>query len=113
MAQKVRAEFICDQTGVSSEKDPSVSTRSFSFDGRHYQTELSDAAYAELARAVAPYAEKARPSGRPAAGGPKARTTAGRERSAAIRAWARENGHVVSERGRIPLEIVREYDRSQ
>jgi hypothetical protein len=32
-----------------------------------------------------------------------------REETAAIRTWARENGHEVSERGRIPKVVVQAY----
>jgi hypothetical protein len=31
------------------------------------------------------------------------------EETATIRAWARENGHEVSERGRIPKAVVQAY----
>ncbi len=42
----------------------------------------------------------------------RARTGPGRERSAEIRAWARQRGHKVSERGRIPAQIIAEYEAS-
>jgi hypothetical protein len=32
-----------------------------------------------------------------------------RDEAAAIRAWARENGHEVSDRGRIPKTVVEAY----
>lgn len=35
----------------------------------------------------------------------------GRSDAAAIREWAQRNGRSVSERGRIPNEVVQEYDR--
>jgi hypothetical protein len=34
---------------------------------------------------------------------------ANRDGAAAIRTWARENGHVVSDRGRIPKTVVEAY----
>lgn len=33
-----------------------------------------------------------------------------RRDTGAIRTWARENGHEVSERGRIPASVVEAYD---
>jgi hypothetical protein len=32
-----------------------------------------------------------------------------REETAAIRGWARENGHQVSDRGRIPKSVIEAY----
>jgi len=32
-----------------------------------------------------------------------------REQTAAIRAWARANGHQVSDRGRIPKSVIEAY----
>jgi hypothetical protein len=40
----------------------------------------------------------------------KTRSGPGRERSSEIRAWARERGEKVSERGRIPASIIQEYE---
>ena len=42
----------------------------------------------------------------------KPRTGPGRERSSEIRAWAKQRGHKVSERGRIPASIITEYEAS-
>ena len=39
-----------------------------------------------------------------------ARSGAGRERTAQIREWARQQGHQVPERGRIPAAIIAEYE---
>jgi hypothetical protein len=33
-----------------------------------------------------------------------------REQTAAIRTWARDNGHTVSDRGRIPKTVVEAYN---
>jgi len=40
----------------------------------------------------------------------RVRTGPGRQRSAEIRAWARQRGHQVGERGRIPATIIQEYE---
>jgi hypothetical protein len=42
----------------------------------------------------------------------RARSGPGRERSSEIRAWAKQRGHKVSERGRIPAAIIAEYESS-
>jgi nucleoid-associated protein Lsr2 len=45
---------------------------------------------------------------------PSKRTSSGqrqsREQTAAIREWARANGHNVSDRGRIPLEVAKAFE---
>ena len=38
------------------------------------------------------------------------RTAASRQRSSDIRAWARQQGLSVSERGRIPASVVQQYE---
>ena len=38
-----------------------------------------------------------------------ARTASSRERSGDIRAWAKDQGIAVSERGRIPASVVQQY----
>ncbi len=38
------------------------------------------------------------------------RTASSRERSADIRAWAKDQGITVSERGRIPASVAEQYD---
>jgi hypothetical protein len=43
---------------------------------------------------------------------PKRRTAANRQRSADIRAWAKRNGIQVSDRGRIPAQVISKYDAS-
>jgi hypothetical protein len=75
------------------------------------------AAKEETASRSAPAAEETstprrkRPSRRRA---PRAGRTAGdRVDNAAIRAWARENGYTVSDRGRVPAIIVAAYREAQ
>jgi hypothetical protein len=43
---------------------------------------------------------------------PKRRTAAHRQRSADIRAWAKRSGIEVSDRGRIPAQVIAKYDAS-
>jgi hypothetical protein len=76
----------------------------FSFTGRSYTADLCPtcrnhwtATFRELADAG-----RVRPGGR--------RTKASRERTAEIRAWARQTGRAVSDRGRLPAGIVRDYE---
>jgi hypothetical protein len=61
-----------------------------------------------LRKQFAPFIEHARKAGR---GQPRrpGRTAASRQRSGEVRAWAKENGIAVSERGRIPASVVEQY----
>jgi hypothetical protein len=38
------------------------------------------------------------------------RTTGARQQTASIRTWAKDHGMQVNERGRIPANVVKEYD---
>jgi hypothetical protein len=40
----------------------------------------------------------------------RTRSGAGREQSARIREWAKQHGKKISERGRIPADILAEYE---
>ena len=42
-------------------------------------------------------------------GAPRRGTRADREQTAAIRQWARNNGHQIGDKGRIPTHIVEAY----
>ena len=102
MAQKVTVELEDDLTG-----GPAEQTVRFAFEGSDYEIDLSAKNAAAFSKQLAPYLEHAHRAG-PRAGRP-ARTVAGRQRSGDIRAWAKEHGLAVSERGRIPAGVVEQY----
>jgi Lsr2 len=113
MAQKVDVKFIDDLDGSEA-----AGTVMFALDGRAYEIDLSEDNAARLRDSLATYVAAARRSGgtprkgrtpRATAEGESAPSRANREETAAIRAWARENGHEVSERGRIPKAVVQAY----
>jgi hypothetical protein len=77
--------------------------------GAEYEIDLSKKNAAAFRRQLAPFVEHARRAGRE----PRrraGRSAAGRERAAAIRAWAKEHGIPVSARGRIPADVVEQYE---
>jgi len=106
MAQKVQVLLVDDLDGGEASE-----TVSFSLDGTAYEIDLSSENAGKLRKDFAQYIDRARKGG---GGGRRrrARTGPGRERSAEIRAWARQRGHKVSERGRIPATIISEYEAS-
>ena len=103
MAQKVTVELEDDLTG-----GPAEQTVRFAFEGSDYEIDLSAKNAAAFSKQLAPYLEHARRAGRAPAHRP-GRTAANRQRSGDIRAWAKEHGLAVSERGRIPAGVVEQY----
>ncbi|MFC4003945.1 Lsr2 family protein [Prauserella oleivorans] len=114
MAQKVLVSLVDDLDG--SEADETVE---FGLDGVSYEIDLSAENAEELRDALAQYVEHARRAGgRKRSGGraaaakvPGRSAAVDREQNQAIRAWARKNGFDVSDRGRIPSEVVEAYHR--
>jgi hypothetical protein len=104
MAQKVTVVLEDDLTG-----GPAARTVRFAFDGTDYEIDLNAKNAAAFGKQLAPYIEHARRSGRAQPPRP-GRTTASRQRSGDIRAWAKEHGLAVSERGRIPASVAEQYD---
>jgi hypothetical protein len=107
MAQKVQVLLVDDLDGGEA-----TETVSFSLDGTVYEIDLSSDNANKLRKDFQAYIDHARKGGSGGGRRRRARTGPGRERSAEIRAWARQRGHKVSERGRIPATIISEYEAS-
>ena len=107
MAQKVQVLLVDDLDGGEA-----TETVAFSLDGTTYEIDLSSDNATKLRKEFGPYVDHARKASCGAAGGRRRRTRTGpgRERSSEIRAWAKQRGYKVSERGRIPAQIISEYD---
>ncbi|HTS97114.1 MAG TPA: Lsr2 family protein [Streptosporangiaceae bacterium] len=86
---------------------PADETVQFGIGGSRYEIDLSARNAASLRQQLAPFIERARPAGS-APRGPR-RTAASRRRSREIRAWARDQGIELSERGRIPASVAGRY----
>jgi hypothetical protein len=109
MAQKVQITLVDDLDGTS-EADETVA---FAIDGNAYEIDLSQANADKLRDALAIYvasARKASTRASRATGTSPRRARGGDNRVAEIRAWAKEQGLAVNERGRIPADIVAKYD---
>jgi hypothetical protein len=107
MAQRVQVLLIDDLDGTEG-----AETVSFALDGVSYEIDLSEKNAAKLRDDFAMWVGNGRKVGRGSSSGP-ARSSSRRSRAgndtAAIRAWAKENGHQVSERGRISREVMDAY----
>jgi hypothetical protein len=105
MAQKIQVLFTDDIDGGQAE-----GTVRFAIDGTDYEIDLSAAHNEELRGIFTNYIAHARK-----AGGTTRRGTARSIRkpsatdTVAARAWARENGYDIKERGRVPAEVVAKY----
>lgn len=103
MAQQVTVTLQDDLDG-----GPADETVRFAIGGTGYEIDLSTSNAAAFRRQLAPFIAHARKAGRGARRQP-GRSAGSRARSGDIRAWAKDQGIAVSERGRIPASIVDQY----
>jgi hypothetical protein len=113
IAEAVREAGMAQKITVMLEDDldggPADETMRFGLGSTAYEIDLSRKNAAAFRRKIAPFIEHARTAGR----GPRrrpGRSAASRERSGDIRAWAKEQGIAVSNRGRIPASVVEQYE---
>lgn len=113
MAQKVSVTLVDDLDGSTAKE-----TVEFGLDGASYQIDLSADNAGRLREALAEYVEHARRAGgrkralgRVTSGRAPRTATADREQNQAIREWARKQGLKVSDRGRIPTEVLESYHK--
>ena len=108
MAQRVNVVLVDDIDGSDA-----AETVSFALDGVDYEIDLSDQHAEELREAVSLYVGHARRTGGRRKSGKRSSGAAaenGAVASAAdIRAWARENGWDVPERGRVSADVREAY----
>jgi hypothetical protein len=89
-------------------------TVKFGLDGVQYEIDLSAKNAAKLREALAPYVAVGTKAGKAVTGGGRRRgsPTLDREQNRAIREWAKSKGKTISDRGRIPEDIVADYHAS-
>jgi nucleoid-associated protein Lsr2 len=103
MTQKVDVVLEDDLEG-----GPADETVRFGIGSVVYEIDLNAKNAAAFRGQLTPFVEHARLVQR----GPHrqpARTVASRRRSGEIRVWAKENGFVIRERGRLPASVVSQY----
>lgn len=111
MARRIVHQLVDDIDGSVLEVGEGETVH-FSLNGTAYEIDLNTAHAEELRKALEPYVA----AGRKAGSSSSPRASASRKRPArnpevaAIRAWANENGHKLSERGRIPAQVVEAYN---
>ena len=120
MAQIREIRLVDDLDGETADE-----TVEFGIDGKNYEIDLSKENAGRLRGAFADYVSAARRSGGrrrassastssasgAAGAAPKGRASIDREQNQAIRDWARKRGMKVSDRGRIPAEVLEAYHK--
>jgi len=101
MATKTVVSVVDDIDGSES-----AETVTFTYEGVLYEIDLARKNRDALDAALSPFMKAARSTSRVSARRAKSR---GEEDSAAIRAWAAENGIEISSRGRIPRNVRDRY----
>jgi Lsr2 len=104
MAQKITVALEDDLDG-----GPADQTVRFGLGGTGYEIDLSTKNANAFRRKLAPFIEHARRTGRGQRRRP-GRTASSLERSADIRAWAKDQGITVSDRGRISASVAEQYE---
>ena len=113
MAERIVRQLIDDLDG-SEISEGGGERVEFALRGVAYQIDLSSANAAKRDKALKPFvaaAMKVRNT-RPSRGATSTNGNgqASKEQLAAIREWARRNGHQVSDRGRIKAEVVEAFE---
>ena len=104
-AQRVEVILEDDING-----SPANETVRFALNGTSYEVDLLSENAQALRGALSRYVEHARM----ASGAPRqARAPPKRPDTSAVRAWAKERGMEISERGRIPVSVMKEYEGAQ
>ncbi|MBP2475194.1 hypothetical protein JOF53_004066 [Crossiella equi] len=117
MAERVVRTLVDDLDGSEAEE-----TVEFAVDGVSYEIDLSSDNATKLRDALASFVAGARRTGgrrrtatagaRSAGGAPRVPgrvASADREQNQAIREWARKRGMKVSDRGRIPADVLQQF----
>ncbi|MGW0907542.1 histone-like nucleoid-structuring protein Lsr2 [Streptomyces sp. NPDC002853] len=110
MAQKVQVLLVDDLDGGEADE-----TVTFALDGKSYEIDLTTSNADKLRGLLEPYLKGGRRTGgRGSAGRSKTRASAasGGQDTAAIRAWAKDNGFEVNDRGRVPASIREAYEKA-
>jgi hypothetical protein len=89
-----------------------ASSTSFSINGVSYEIDLAPENVEQLRAALAPFIAAGRRAGAAPAKATRASKASDPARLAAIRTWARANGHAVSDRGRIASSIMDAYEKA-
>ncbi|OPC76829.1 hypothetical protein B4N89_46000 [Embleya scabrispora] len=107
MARRVITEFVDDIDGKTG---AGVQTHTFALDGVHYEIDLGEDTFQTLLDRLGPYFGAARKIGsRSHASGKRPRAAALGPNPADVREWAKKHGIDVNARGRVPNDVIQQY----
>jgi hypothetical protein len=112
VAQKVQVLLVDDLDGGEADE-----TVTFALDGVTYEIDLTTENADKLRGLLNPYTDSGRRTGGRAGRGRTRATrggsgSAGGQDTAKIRAWAKEKGYEVNDRGRVPATIREAYEKA-
>jgi hypothetical protein len=103
MAQRTQVLYVDDIDGSEA-----AGTMRFGLGGHDYEIDLSQQHADELRAAISPFLAVARKV--PSARRPARAARAARHDQSDVRAWARGEGLKISDRGRIPADVLARYE---
>ncbi len=107
MAQKVQVLLVDDLEGGEADE-----TVTFALDGKTYEIDLNTGNADKLRDALADFVKAGRRTGGRSSRGKGGRSSTGSPDTAKIRAWAKENGYEVNDRGRVPATVREAYEKA-
>lgn len=108
VAQKVQVLLVDDLDGVEADE-----TVTFALDGVSYEIDLTSGNAEKLRNLLSPYVDGGRKTGgRTARGRGRSRGGSAGQDTAKIRAWAKDQGYEVNDRGRVPATIREAYEKA-
>ncbi len=116
MAKRVIETLTSDLSGVDIPDDSAGGTVEFAVSGSQYAIDLTEDELSTFNEILAPYVGSAQRLSRRGAAISKTTVSASgegrrtKEQLTAIRKWAKQNGHEVSERGRVARPILDAFD---
>jgi len=113
MARRIVHQLVDDLDGNVLEVGEGE-TVLFSLDGVAYEIDLTTENAAALRAAFDRYVDAARrvsgSRGNSNSGGGRRRRRTGQPDYSGVRAWAKENGYQISDRGRVPASVIEAYE---
>ncbi|MGV9693425.1 histone-like nucleoid-structuring protein Lsr2 [Streptomyces sp. NPDC003444] len=110
MAQKIVTLLTDDIDGGEASE-----TLTFGLDGKGYEIDLNKKNAEKLRKALERYIAAGRKTGRVGSAGRSraaSKGSGGNSDTAAIRAWAKENGYEVNDRGRVGASVREAYEKA-
>ena len=107
MAQKVQVMLLCDLDEGNVDAEETVQ---FSLGSTAYEVDVCAKHAQQIREGLEPFVANARRAGTSTTTRRRPRTAGARQQTASIRTWAKDRGMQVNERGRIPANVVKEYE---